>query len=141
MLLYTSVSHVIGVNLFDWIKKTELGVKRSKEAWFNKVARLFAQGTIREEIWGELEELLISADVGVETTTKLLDRVKPRVKMDKVAEALQVKSTLKKEMVNLLSFPNSPCHSEPFAPSVIASEAKQSHLAQDKLREGEAKQS
>ena len=103
--------------MFDWIKKTELGVKRSREAWFNKIAHLFDQGTIKEETWQELEELLISADVGIETTTKLLVRVKQRVKTDKLAEALQVKSALKEELVNLLNIHNSPCHSdsEPFA--------------------------
>ena len=112
MLLYTSSSHISGVNLLDWIKKTESGAKRSKEAWFNKIVYLFDQGTIGEETWGELEELLISADVGVETTTKLLDRVKQRVKTDKLVEALQVKSALKDEMVNLLKIPNSHCHSD-----------------------------
>jgi fused signal recognition particle receptor len=98
--------------LFNWIKKTELGVKRSKETWFNKIAHLFDQGAIREETWEELEELLISADVGIETTAKLLDKVKQQVKADKLTEALQVKSVLKEEMVNLLNIPNSLC-SEP----------------------------
>lgn len=98
--------------MVDWWKKTELGVKRSKEAWFSKIAHLFDQGSIGEEIWDELEELLISADVGVETTDKLVGRVKQRVKIDKLAEALQIRSALKGEMVKLLSVPNSPCHPE-----------------------------
>ncbi len=96
--------------MFDWVKKTESGVKRSKEAWFSKITHLFDQGAIGEKTWDELEELLISADVGTETTAKLLDRVKQRVKADKLAEALQVKSILKKEMVNMLSIPNISCH-------------------------------
>jgi len=96
----------------DWWEKTELGVKRSKEAWFNKIAHLFDQGLIEEGIWDELEELLISADVGVETTDKLIGRVKQQVKIDKLAEASQIRSALKGEMVNLLSVPNSSCHPE-----------------------------
>jgi len=121
--------------LFDWIKRTELGVKQSREAWFNKIAHLFDQGTVREETWEELEELLISADVGIETTSKLLARVKQRVKADKLAEALQVKSILKEEMVNLLNIPSSSCHSEPFASPVIAVSRS------PERSEGEAKQS
>ena len=92
--------------MFDWLKKTELGVKRSREAWFGKITHLFERGSIGEEAWAELEELLISADVGVQTTEKLVERVKQRVRTDKLADASQVKSALKDEMVNLLSVPN-----------------------------------
>jgi len=134
MLLYANASHVSRGNLFDWIKKTESGVKQSKETWFNKIAHLFDQGAIRKEIWGELEELLISADVGVETTTKLLDRVKEQVRANNLIEPLQVKSALKEEMVNLLNIPLSPCHSESFA-SCHSERSEESHPAQDKLRE------
>jgi fused signal recognition particle receptor len=98
--------------LFDWLKKTELGVKRSREAWFGKITHLFERGSIGEEAWAELEELLISADVGVQTTEKLVERVKQRVRTDKLADASQVKSALKGEMVSLLSVPNSLCCSE-----------------------------
>ncbi|GAI22241.1 unnamed protein product, partial [marine sediment metagenome] len=58
--------------------KTKQGVKRSREIWFGRIARLFDRTTVEEETWDELEELLISADVGVATTRKLIDRVKQR---------------------------------------------------------------
>jgi len=112
--------------MFDWLKKTESGVKRSREAWFSKVAHLFDRGSVGDEIWGELEELLILADVGVETTDKLVGRVEQRVKAEKLAEALQIRSVLKEEMINLLRLSNSPYHSEG---------EKRLNLAQDKLRE------
>ena len=95
--------------MFDWLKKTELGVKRSREAWFGKITHLFERASIGEEAWAELEELLISADVGVQTTEKLVERVKQRVRTDKLADASQIKSALKGEMVSLLSVPNSRC--------------------------------
>ncbi|TET42969.1 MAG: signal recognition particle-docking protein FtsY [Dehalococcoidia bacterium] len=98
--------------LFDWLKKTELGVKRSREAWFSKITHLFDRGSVGEEIWRELEELLILADVGVDTTDKLVERVRQRVRTDKLADASEIKSALKGEMVNLLSVPHSLCHSE-----------------------------
>ncbi len=78
-----------------------------------KITRLFERESFGGEIWEELEELLISADVGIETTDKLVARVKQRVKIDKLAEASQIRSTLKQEMVNLLSVPALPCHPEP----------------------------
>jgi fused signal recognition particle receptor len=91
--------------LFDLLKKTELGVKRSKETWFGKIANVFKRGSFGDEVWGELEELLISADVGVETTNKLLSKVKTRVKTDRLSDPSQVRETLKDEMVSLLSIP------------------------------------
>ena len=56
--------------------KTEQGVKRSRESWFGKVTQLFNRIKIEDETWEELEELLISADVGVDTTDKLIQKVK-----------------------------------------------------------------
>lgn len=100
-------------NLFHWSKKTNLGVKRSKEAWFSKISHLFDRGSFDEATWEELEELLILADVGMETTTKLLNRVKQRVKTDRLADTSQVRSALESEMIKLLSVSNSPCYSQP----------------------------
>lgn len=96
-----------GGKLFDLLKKTELGIKRSKETWFSKIANVFNRGSFGDEVWGELEELLISADVGVETTNKLLSEVRQRVKMDRLSEVSQIREALKKEMVGLLSIPSS----------------------------------
>jgi fused signal recognition particle receptor len=103
--------------LFDLLKKTELGVKRSKETWFSKIANIFTRGSFGDEVWGELEELLISADVGVETTSKLLSKVKQRVKTDRLSEISQIREALKEAMISLLSVPSSSpfasCHSGP----------------------------
>ncbi len=89
--------------MFDLFKKTELGVKRSKESWFGKIANVFNRGSFGDELWGELEELLISADVGVETTNKLLSKVKQRVKTDRLTDVSRAKDVLKDEMVKLLT--------------------------------------
>jgi len=88
--------------LFDLFKKTELGVKRSREAWFGKIANIFNREALGSGVWDELEELLVSADVGVETTNKLLNKVKQRVKADKLTDVSLAKDVLKDEMVSLL---------------------------------------
>ncbi len=77
-------------------------LKRSREAWFGRVVRLFEHPTIREELWGELEELLVAADVGVDTSEKLVQCVKGRVKKEKLDTNQQVLNALKEEMVNIL---------------------------------------
>jgi len=91
--------------LFDLLKKTEPGVKRSKETWFGKIVNIFNRDAFGDEVWEELEELLVSADVGVETTSKLLSKVKQRVKTDRLSEVSQIQKALKAEMISLLSVP------------------------------------
>ena len=59
--------------------KTEKALKRTRDTWFSRITRLFDRTSIDDEVWDELEELLISADVGISTTEKLIDKVKRRV--------------------------------------------------------------
>ena len=89
-------------------KKTEQGVRRSRESWFRKVVHLFDRAAVDEGLWQELEELLISADVGMRTTTKLLERVRARVEREKIEEVSQIRSVLKEEMVSMLEVDNAP---------------------------------
>ena len=116
MLSFTGTREY-GGSLPDLVKKTELGVKRSKETWFGKIANIFNRDSFGDEVWEELEELLISADVGVETTSRLLGKVKQRVKTDRLSEVSQIREALKEEMISLLSVASSKlltsCHSDP----------------------------
>jgi fused signal recognition particle receptor len=104
VLSYTDILDY-GGGLFNLLKKTEPGVKRSKETWFGKIANIFDRDAFGDEVWEELEELLVSVDVGVETTSKILSKVKQRVKTDRLSEVFQIREALKEEMVNLLSIP------------------------------------
>ena len=87
----------------DSLVVTQQAVKRSRDTWFGKIARLFNQVKVDSEVWDELEELLIAADVGVATTQKLIERVKQRVKTEKLNEPVQVRNALAQEMVGLLT--------------------------------------
>ena len=81
-------------------------LKRSKEGWFSKVTTLFEGTAIPDTLWDDLEELLISADVGVATASKLIERVKGRVKNEKLNDSAQIYSALKQEMVDILQVPS-----------------------------------
>lgn len=128
--------------MFDLSKKTELGVKRSKETWFGKITSIFNREAFGNEVWEELEELLVSADVGVDTTSKLLREVKQRVETDRLSEVSQIQEVLKEEMISLLSVPSSrrlaPCYSdhEPFV-SCHPEQSEGSGNTQGRLRKGE----
>lgn len=85
-------------------EKTEQAVKKSRQTWFGKVSRLFSRAQLDDDLWDELEELLISADVGVETTFHLLERLQERIEEEKVSEPVAALRMLKEEMVYLIAF-------------------------------------
>ena len=89
----------------DTVSKTEQGVSRSRERFFSRIAGLFNRTRIEESTWDELEELLISADVGVSTTEKLLVGVRKRVREERLEQGSQVRAALKEEMIRLLDVP------------------------------------
>ncbi len=87
-------------------EKTEQGVQKTRQAWFGQVAQLFRGAAFDEALWDELEELLISADVGVATTARLLSRLKERVQQEKPSDPEGPLKHLKDEMVSILEVRN-----------------------------------
>lgn len=75
---------------------------------------LFDRVAVDEGVWDELEELLISADVGINTTEKLIGRVRQQVARDKIYDGSSVRDALQAEMVNMLSFPPHEPPDKPF---------------------------
>lgn len=88
--------------MFNLFKKA---LQPSREGWFSKAMSLFNRAALDESVWTELEEILIAADVGVETTEKLIQKTKERTRTDKLTEGAQVRDVLKQEMINMLSIP------------------------------------
>lgn len=83
--------------------KTVKAVEKTRHVWFGQVASLFRGAKLDDELWDELEELLIAADVGVGTTQDLLDRLRKRVRDDRVSEPETAFAMLKQGMVDLLA--------------------------------------
>ena len=84
-------------------ERTRAAVERTRGRWFRRVAYLFQRGKIDGDLWDELEELLISADVGVPTTMKLLDALRDRVRRTSISEPDAALEALKQEMVKMLT--------------------------------------
>jgi fused signal recognition particle receptor len=80
---------------------------------------LFDRPAIDDEVWGELEELLISADVGVATTEGLVQKVKQRVREEKISQGLLVRAALEAEMVGMLKLEAEPVPGGGALPKVI----------------------
>ncbi len=91
---------------FNREKKEDLdkGLEKTKESFFGKITRAVAgKSTVDEEVLDELEAALISADVGLETTVKIIERIEARVARDKYVNTDELNALLRDEIVQLLA--------------------------------------
>lgn len=93
-------------SLFSKKQKETLdkGLEKTKESFFTKLGKAVAgKSTVDDEVLDNLEEVLISSDVGVETTVKIINRIEARVARDKYLNAEELDRILKEEITALLS--------------------------------------
>ena len=76
-------------------QQTAAGVKRSRDGWFGRIRNLFASRELDDSVWDELEEILISADVSVETTMNVLDDLRADVRAGKIGDGEEAFARLK----------------------------------------------
>lgn len=91
--------------LFSKEKKETLnkGLEKTKQSFLSKIARsIVGKSKVDDEVLDNLEEILITSDVGVETTLKIIERIEERVSRDKVLGADELNRILKEEIAALL---------------------------------------
>lgn len=91
--------------LFSNKKKETLdkGLEKTKESVFGKLARAVAgKSTVDDDVLDDLEEVLITSDVGVETTVKIIRRIEERVARDKYVSTSALNRILREEIASLL---------------------------------------
>src|SRR4030095_2380347 len=84
------------------------GVKKTRGSFFVRMAQLFGHTQITDAIWDELEELLIAADVGVDTTDELIRRLDARYLKGEFRTGEDLSEGLQEELVNLLEAREAP---------------------------------
>ena len=92
--------------LFSKEKKESLdqGLQKSKEGFLTRLSKAVAgKSKVDDEVLDNLEEVLVSSDVGIETTLKIIQRIKDRVARDKYLTAAELDRILKEEIAALLS--------------------------------------
>ncbi|MGQ1910940.1 signal recognition particle-docking protein FtsY [Marinifilum sp. RC60d5] len=90
---------------FSKSKKENLnkGLAKTKESVFKKLSRaVVGKSTVDDDVLDELEEILISSDVGVDTTVKIIERIEERVAEDKFLGTSELNRILKEEIAGLL---------------------------------------
>lgn len=92
--------------LFSKDKKESLdkGLEKTKENFFSKLGKaVVGKSKVDEEVLDELEEILITSDVGVDTTLKIIRRIEERVERDRYMSVAELDTILKEEIAALLS--------------------------------------
>ncbi len=80
------------------------GLEKTKTSFFGQVTKAIAgKSTVDEEFLDELEQILISADVGLATTIKIIEKLEQRVAKDKYLNTSELNSILKEEIINILT--------------------------------------
>lgn len=117
-------------SFFTKQKKQDLdeGLEKTKKSFFSKIANTVAgKSKIDEEVLDNLEEVLVSSDVSVKTTLKIIDRLEIRVKKDKYVGVSELNEILKTEISEMLSENNieditgfdTPSFNEPYVIMVV----------------------
>jgi fused signal recognition particle receptor len=83
-------------------QKTDEGVKRSRERWFGRILEVLRSSNLDEAVWEELEEILISADVGVETALSIIEELREQVRSMNVSDADSAFALLKDKLAREL---------------------------------------
>ncbi len=97
-------------SLFSKKQKETLdkGLEKSKDSFFTKLGKaVVGKSTVDEEVLDNLEEVLVTSDVGVDTTIKIIDRIEERVAKDKYLNVAELNHILRDEIASLLTENNS----------------------------------
>lgn len=97
------------MGLFDIFSKKkkehlEEGLSKTKESFFGKLSRaIVGKSKVDDEVLDNLEEILVTSDVGVNTTLKIIERIEARVARDKFINTSELNTILNEEIVSLLA--------------------------------------
>ena len=101
------------MGLFDRFTKgkketLDKGLEKTKESFFSKITRAVAgKSKVDDDVLDQLEEVLVTSDVGVETTLKIIERIEERVAHDKYVTTDELTTILREEIAQLLTENNS----------------------------------
>ncbi len=81
------------------------GLSKTRQSFFGRIAQMLGNTEIDEDTWEDMETLLIQADVGFDTTVKVIDALQDRVRGEGMTKTSQLQGALKENLAGLLEFP------------------------------------
>jgi len=103
----------------SWAERLKQGLSRTRSQLGNQLASLFGGGKIDEDVYEELETILLTSDVGISATQALLDDIKQRVARQALSDTTQLKAALKDSLMALLAPLEKPLTTTEHQPFVI----------------------
>lgn len=103
----------------SWTERLRKGLSRSREQLSKQLKGIFSGGKIDEDVYEELETILLTSDVGVNATVALLDDIRSRVKRDALSDTSQLKNALEDALLDLLHPLQQPLDTSTHHPFVI----------------------
>jgi len=101
-------------------EKLDEGLQKTRSSFITRISKVVVgKSTVNDEFLDELEELLISSDVGVNTTVKIIERIEARVSQDKYLGDKELNELLKEEITDLLEATEEPIKNLETKPYVI----------------------
>ena len=92
----------------EQVEALDKGLEKTKQGFFSKITKVVVgKSTVDDDVLDELEEVLVTSDVGVSTTLKIIERIEERVARDKYVNTSELNSILKEEIQSLLEENNS----------------------------------
>lgn len=103
----------------SWAERLKQGLSRTRSQLGNQLASLFGGGKIDDDVYEELETILLTSDVGISATQALLDDIKQRVARQALSDTTQLKAALKESLMDLLAPLEKPLNTTEHQPFVI----------------------
>ncbi|PSJ17228.1 signal recognition particle-docking protein FtsY [Nitrosomonas supralitoralis] len=103
----------------SFASKLKQGLSRTRQNLGKQLSSLFSGGKIDEELYEELETILLTSDIGVNATHQLLENLRKQVKRDALTDSMQLKQALKKSLIAMLEPLAQPLDTTTHKPFVI----------------------
>lgn len=88
----------------SFFKKIKNALKKTKDSISNKIDQIFGKGELNDEFFEDMEDILISSDLGVETSSDIIENMRAKIKKDKLKTAEEVKDALRETIAEMLDF-------------------------------------
>jgi len=108
--------------MFNFLKRKDQvkeSLTKTRQSFLSKLTSLVVKNEVTEEYWNTLEETLIGADVGVDTTVALVDKLRVRADKEGARTTDRVQAMLKEELLDILRIQNSEVRGQKVTPRVI----------------------
>jgi fused signal recognition particle receptor len=103
----------------SWAERLKSGLSKTRQQFSGQLNSIFGSGKIDEDTYEELETILLTSDIGVSATNKLLDNLKKRVKRDNLQNNSDLKEALRSELLQILLPLQKPLETQEHMPFVI----------------------